>query len=173
MARCQRGSACDCTILCRPTVAAAVAAVADVPRSGGAAELVVKPAVLSSCTTPAAPVSTTGSKCAKRLGRPNDRGSWTDVGGTGIDGADGGAAVSDVDHRRWERGRKRRKSTRAAIPNEVDVSKRGGSGESKEQQLLKPNRKIHDHSLRILICNYNCNYRPAPQYAIRKGEKDG
>jgi hypothetical protein len=28
----------------------------------------------------------------------------------------------------------------------VDVSKRGGSGESKEQQLLKPNRKIHDHS---------------------------
>ena len=111
MARCQRGSTCDCTILCRPTAAAAVAAVAGVPRSGGAAELVVRPAVLSSCTTPAAPVSTTGSKCAKRLGRPNDRGSWTDVGRTGIDGADGGAAVSDVDHRRWERGRKRRKST--------------------------------------------------------------
>jgi hypothetical protein len=42
--------------------------------------------------------------------------SWTDVRGTGIDGADGGAAVSDVDHRRWERGRKRRKSTRTAIP---------------------------------------------------------
>jgi hypothetical protein len=28
----------------------------------------------------------------------------------------------------------------------VDVSTRGGSGESKEQQLLRPNRKIHKHS---------------------------
>ncbi len=28
----------------------------------------------------------------------------------------------------------------------MDVSKRGGSGESKEQQLLKSNGKIHDHS---------------------------
>jgi hypothetical protein len=53
-------------LLCRPTVAATVAAVAGVPRSGGAAELVVRPAVLSSCTTPAAPVSTTGSNSARR-----------------------------------------------------------------------------------------------------------
>ncbi len=61
---------------------------------------------------------------------------------------------TNVDHRRRERGRKRRKSTSAAIPNKVDVLKRGGSGESKEQQPLKPYRKIH--SFRSSFIQYDC-----------------